>query len=97
SSIDSQLSVQASHGSSYLTSNPSSPTTPVGTNVPEYVVQVIDQANQVRGASAEAGHQPLLSPSLLREARSHAILVNVTHDGEEQRVLAQTYPGQRGW
>src|ERR1039458_10461524 len=69
SSIDSQLSVQASHGSSYLTSNPSSPKTPVGTNVPEYVVQVIDQANQVRGASAEAARPPLLSPSLLQIGR----------------------------
>src|ERR1035438_501738 len=59
SSIDSQLSVQASHGSSYLTSTPSSSTTPSGTNAPEYVVQVIDQANQIRGASAEAGqHAP---------------------------------------
>jgi two-component system, OmpR family, sensor kinase len=97
SSIDSQLSVQASHGSSYLTSNPSIPTTPAGTNAPEYAVQVIDQVNQVRGASAEAGHQPLLSPSLLSEARTQAILVNITHDGESERVLAQPYPGQSGW
>ena len=97
SSIDSQLSVQASHGSSYLTSNPSLPTTPSGTNAPEYTVQVIDGANKVRGASAEAGQQPLLPPSLLREARSQAILVTVTHDGEDQRVLAQPYAGQRDW
>ena len=97
SSIDLQLSVQASQGSSYLTSNPSTPTTPSGTNAPEYTVQVIDRANHVRGASAEAGHQPLLSPPLLREARSQAILVTVVHDGEDQRVLAQPYPGQSGW
>jgi signal transduction histidine kinase len=97
SSIDSQLSVQASHGSSYLTSNPSLPTTPSGTNAPEYTVQVIDGANKVRGASAEAGQQPLLPPSLLSEARGQAILVTVTHDGEDQRVLAQPYAGQRGW
>jgi two-component system OmpR family sensor kinase len=97
SSIDSQLSVQASHGSSYLSSNPTIQTTPAGTNAPEYVVQVIDQANQVRGASTEAGHQPLLSSSLLRDARNHAILVNVMHGGESQRVLGQPYPGQRGW
>jgi hypothetical protein len=97
SSIDSQLSVQASHGSSYLTSNPSIPTTPSGTNAPEYVVQVIDQANQIRGASAEAGQQPLLSPSLLSEARSHAILVTVMHNAESQRVLAQPYSGRSGW
>src|ERR1019366_9493440 len=97
SSIDSQLSVQASHASSYLTSNPSIPTTPSGTNAPEYAVQVIDGANQVRGASAEAGQQPVLSPSHLSEARSQAILVTVMHDGENQRVLAQPYPGQSGW
>lgn len=97
SSIDSQLSVQASNGSSYLTSNPSPPTTPSGTNAPEYTVQVIDGANQVRGASADAGKQPLLPPSLLRDARGQAILVTVEHDGEIERVLAQPYPGQSGW
>ncbi len=97
SSIDSQLFVQASHGSSYLTSNSTIQPTPPGTNAPEYAVQVIDQANQVRGASTEAGHRPLLSPSLLREARDHAVLVNVMHNGESQRVLGQPYPGQKGW
>ena len=97
SSIDSQLSVQASHGSSYLSSNPTIQTNPAGTNAPEYAVQVIDRANQVRGASAEAGHQPLLSPTLLSEARTQAILVKITHDGESERVLAQPYPGQSGW
>jgi len=96
-SIDSQLAVQAGHGSSYLTSNPTISATTSGTNAPEYVVQVIDGANRVRASSAEAGNQPILLPAVLGQARAHEVLITQKHDGEDQRVLAQPFPGRSSW
>src|SRR5664279_1152089 len=77
-SIDSQLAVQAGHGSSYLTSNPIISATTSGTNAPEYVVQVIDGANRVRASSAEAGNQPILQPAVLGQARAPVSYTHLT-------------------
>jgi two-component system OmpR family sensor kinase len=95
-SIDSQLSLQAGRGTSYL-SNPATGASIPGTNAPEYVVQVVDQTNRVRASSADAGAQPLVSAAVLDQARTHQVLVTQRHDGEDQRVLVQPVPGQSGW
>jgi len=96
-SIDSQLTVQASHGSSYVGSTTTIPSTNPGTNAPEYTVQVIDGANRVRGSSGEAGTRPILPPADLNQARTHELLVSQKRDGEDQRVLAQPLRGRSGW
>jgi signal transduction histidine kinase len=96
-SIDSQLAVQASHGSSYLGSNPITPSANPGTNAPEYTVQVIDGTNRVRGSSGEAGTRPVLSVAVLDQARTREVLVTQVRDGEDQRVLAQPFLGRTGW
>ncbi len=95
-SIDSQLSLQAGRGTSYL-SNPATGASAPSANAPEYAVQVIDRTNRVRASSADAGTQPLVSAAVLDQARAHQVLVTQRHDGEDQRVLAQPVPGQSGW
>ena len=95
-SIDSQLSLQAGRGTSYL-STPATGASAPSANAPEYAVQVIDRTNRVRASSADAGTQPLVSAAVLDQARTHQVLVTQRHDGEDQRVLAQPFPGQNGW
>src|SRR5664280_842759 len=96
-SIDSQLAAQASHGSTYLSSNSAIPTSTLGTNAPEYVVQVIDGANRIRATSAEAPSQPILSSADLRRARTQPVLVTQVRNREHERVLAQPLVGRGGW
>ena len=96
-SIDTQLAVQLGGASRYLPAHGSA--APVaGSPAPgEYVVQVIDPAGRVRGASADAGLAPMLSPPEVSRARAHSITFITTDEGERERVSAAPLAGHPGW
>ena len=96
-SIDAQLSAQLSGASRYLPARGSAaPAT--GSPAPgEYVVQVIDPAGRVRGASADAGTTPMLSAAALSQARRHRIVLIATDEGERERLIAEPLAARRGW
>ncbi|NYD42745.1 sensor histidine kinase [Nocardioides panaciterrulae] len=95
--IDSQLAAQLAQADRYLT--PSGAATPTG-RVPapgEYVVQVIDSTGRVRGASADVGATPLLSPAEIRQAQHGRVLRTSSVEGERERVLAGPLKQHPGW
>ena len=95
--VDSQLAVQLGQASRYLPASGTAARSP-GTPAPgEYVVQVVDPAGRVRGASADAGGTPMLGVPDLSQARTGRVLATVTGDGERQRVLAAPLPRHPGW
>ena len=96
-SIDAQLAVQLSGADRYLPARGS--TGPAaGSPAPgEYVVQVIDPAGRVRGASADAGTTPMLSAAELSQARGHRITLITTDEDERERVSAEPLSGRPGW
>jgi len=96
--IDSQLGAQVSRAARFLPASGAS--TPV-TSAPtpgEYVVQVVDPRGRVRGASADVGTTPLLSPAALRTAQRGRVLQTTTSgEGERERLLAGPLRGRPGW
>ncbi len=98
--IDTQLSVQLGTASRYLPAHGSAAPASGSPAPGEYVVQVIDPAGRVRGASPEAGRTPMLSPPDVREARTRRITVTTTSDGERERITAgplSIHPRRPGW
>jgi len=99
-SIDTQLAAQVGGASRYLpASGGAAPA--AGSPAPgEYVVQVIDTAGRVRGASADAGATPLLPAAELSRARGGRIVVVTSSEGERERLMAgplASRPGHPGW
>lgn len=96
-SIDAQLAAQLTGAGRYLSPR-GSQASAAGSPLPgEYVVQVIDSADRVRGASADAGLTPMLSPAQLSLARARLITLITTDEGERERVMAAPLPGHPGW
>ena len=61
------------------------------------MIQVIDAAGHVRGASPDTGTVPLLTASELRQARRGRISVTQPVDEEDTRITAAPLPGHPGW
>jgi two-component system OmpR family sensor kinase len=96
-SVDSQLTAQLDRASRYIPA-PGSPAPAVGSPAPgEYVVEVIDSAGRVIGASADAGTSPMLSGAGLSQARRGRILLTSHVEGERERVLAAPLAHHPGW
>ena len=99
--IDTQLAAQLAQADRYLTPGSQGATSPpVGPSNPspgEYVVQLIDATGNVRGASKDAGTVPLLTPTVLLQARSGQLAVTQMVDEERARVVAAPVPGHPGW
>ncbi|HEX6878606.1 MAG TPA: HAMP domain-containing sensor histidine kinase [Nocardioidaceae bacterium] len=96
-SIDSQLAIQLAQAPRYL---PASGAVAPGAGGPapgEYVVQVIDSAGRVRGASADAGATPMLSAAELRQAQNSRVLRTISAGGERERVMAAPLKHHPGW
>src|SRR5450755_1954666 len=96
-SIDTQLAAQLSGASRYLpASGGAAPA--AGSPAPgEYVVQVIDTAGQVRGASADAGRTPMLAAAQLGRARGGHIVFTTSTEGERERLTAGPLAARPGW
>ncbi len=99
--IDSQLAVQLGQAGQYLAaggqSGQSGSAASAGGPPPgEYLVQVIDAAGHVRGASRDTGTVPLLTAAELARARDGQIALNRTIDDENTRVTAAPLAGRPG-
>jgi hypothetical protein len=84
SAIDSQLSAQLTQAGRYLPtgSGAGQAQSAVGSPPPgEYLIQVVDSAGHVRGASADAGSVPLVTAGELRQARINRISVHAEPGG----------------
>jgi signal transduction histidine kinase len=93
--IDSQLTAQLALAASYL---PRPAPAAAANPVPgEYLVQAIDPAGRVRGASHEAGTTPLLDTGYLARARQAQVWQTRTIDEENTRVTGAPLPGHPGW
>ena len=107
--IDSQLAVQLSQAARYLPAGGQAPpaaTGPPATAPPatasagEYLIQVIDAAGRVRGASPDTGSAPLLTAGELSRARHGRITLSQPVDDESTRITAAPltgHPGHPGW
>ena len=95
--IDSQLAVQLSQAGQYLAAGGPSGQAASGPAPGEYLVQVIDAAGRVRGASRDTGTVPLLTAAGLALARHGPISLNRTIDDENTRITAAPLPGRPGW
>ncbi|HYB15956.1 MAG TPA: ATP-binding protein [Streptosporangiaceae bacterium] len=94
--IDSQLAVQLSQAGRYLAAGSGSG--PAASLAPgEYMIQVIDPAGRVRGASPDTGTAPLLTAAELRQARQGQISVTQAADEEPTRITAGPLAGHPGW
>jgi signal transduction histidine kinase len=94
--IDSQLTVQVGQAGRYLAAGGGSG--PASSLAPgEYMIQVIDPAGRVRGASPDTGTVPLLSAAELRLARQGQISVTQAADEEPTRLMAGPLAGHPGW
>jgi signal transduction histidine kinase len=95
STIDSQLAVQLSQAGRYLTAGgqPAAAATAPG----EYLIQVIDPAGRVRGASLDTGTAPLLTAAELSQARHSRITLSQLVDDENTRITAAPLAGRSGW
>ena len=91
--IDSQLGVQLSQAGRYLTASAGA-----GSGLPpgEYLVQVIDPAGRVRGASPDTGTVPLLAAAELSQARRGRISLTRAANGENIRITAAPL-ARPGW
>ena len=97
SSIDAQLTVQLDRAGRYVPAA-GQPGPVSGSPAPgEYVVQVIDSSGRVRGASADAGTAPMLTPAELSQARLRLLTATKTDENERERLMAQPLPHHRGW
>ncbi len=96
--IDSQLAVQLTQAAGYLPAgHPGTSPAAVSPAPGEYVVQVVDAANQVRGASRDAGATSLLTAAELSQARHGRITVTRLLDEENERITAAPLAGHPGW
>ena len=94
-SVDSGLAAHLAQAGRYLHA---APVGPAQASTPgDYIVQVIDPAGRVAGASPEAGRQPILPPAELVSARRGPIAFTATFDDDAERFAAQPYPGRAGW
>ena len=96
--IDSQLTAQLGQAARYLPGTGAA--APAATAAPapgEYIVQVVDSAGRVRGASADEGGAPLLTAAQLARARQAQLWATTTIDEEQTRVTAAPLPGHPGW
>ncbi len=94
--IDSQLAVQLGQAGRYLVAGGQSGS--AASPAPgEYLVQVIDAAGRVRGASPDTGTVPLLTAAELAQARQGPISLNRTIDDENTRITAAPLAGHPGW
>lgn len=93
--IDSQLTVQLAQAGRYLPAAGAG--TAAGLPPGDYVIQVIDAAGHVRGASPDAGAVPLVTGSQLSQARHGRIAVTRTVDDENMRIVAAPLSGRSGW
>jgi signal transduction histidine kinase len=94
--IDSQLAIQLTQAGRYITAGGSP--APAASPVPgEYMIQVIDAAGHVRGASPDTGTVPLLTAGELRQARLGQISVTQPVDEEDTRIAAAPLAGHPGW
>ena len=93
--IDSQLTAQLAQAASQL---PGPAPAAAANPVPgEYLVQAIDTAGRVRGASPDAGTAPLLTAGALARARLAQVWVTRTIDEENTRVTGAPLSGHPGW
>jgi signal transduction histidine kinase len=104
--IDSQLTAQLAQAGRYLPAGGTGATGSAGAasagaaaSAPpgEYVLQVIDAAGHVRGASPDAGTAPLVTADQLSQARRGPISVTGTVDEESARITAAPLGGHPGW
>lgn len=95
--IDSQLAVQLGQSARYLPKPGAAAAAPVRPAPGEYVVQIIDATGRVRGASADVGKAPLLTPAELRQAQHGRLLRTTTSaEGERERLAAGPLANQPG-
>ena len=96
--IDSQLTAQLAQAARYLPGNGTGPQpATAATPAPgEYLLQVVDSAGQVRGASPDAGTTPLLTAAELGQARQAQVSATRTIDEEDTRVTAAPLAGHPG-
>lgn len=96
--IDSQLTAQLAQAARYLPGNGTGPQPATAANpVPgEYLIQVVDSAGRVRGASPDAGTAPLLTAAELGQARKAQVSATRTIDEEDTRVTASPLAGHPG-
>ena len=94
--IDSQLAVQLSQAGRYLTAGGQAGSA-AGRAPGEYLVQVIDPAGRVRGASPDTGTVPLLAAGELSQARQGRISLTQAVDDENLRITAAPLAGRPGW
>ena len=98
SSIDSRLASQFDQASRYFPRPGGQRQAAVGNAAPgEYVVQVIDPAGRVRGASADAGTAPMITAAEERQAQHGRLSLTRTTEDERERLLAGPLAGHRGW
>jgi two-component system OmpR family sensor kinase len=97
--IDAQLKAQLGRAGQYLSAaSPAAGADTAAAPLPgEFVVQVIDAAGRVRGASPDAGAAPMLTPAQLGQARHGQVVVTTNDEGELERVRAAPLPGHPGW
>ena len=97
--IDSQLAAQLTQADRYLAAGSGSgPAHPAASLAPgEYMIQVIDPAGRVRGASPETGTVPLLTAAELSQARQGQVAVTQAADEEPTRITAAPLAGRPGW
>ena len=95
--IDSQLTAQLAQAARYLPgAGTSAPPVVVNPASGEYIVQIVDPAGRVSGASPEAGDAPLVTAAELNQARHAQIWVTQTVDEERTRVTAAPLTGHPG-
>ena len=92
--IDSQLAVQLSQAGRYLNAGSQAA---AGRSAGEYLVQVIDPAGRVRGASPDTGTVPLLTAGELSQARHGRISLTQPAGDENIRITAAPLAGRPGW
>ena len=97
--IDSQLAVQLGQAGRYLTAGGQSGPAAGSAGLPagDYLVQVIDAAGRMRGASPDTGTVPLLTAAELAQARHGRISLSQPVDDENTRVMAAPLSGRPGW
>ena len=98
--IDSQLAAQLAQAGRYLQGSGtgtaiSSPS--AGLPGGDYLIQVVDPADRVRGGSGDAGTAPLIGGVQLSRARRGRISLSRTVDEESARVTAAPLDGHPGW
>ena len=97
--IDAQLQAQLGRASQYLSaaSRTTGEHATAGPLPGQFVVQVINPAGRVRGASPDAGSTVMLTPAQLAQARHGRVAVTTSDEGEPGRVMAAPLPGHPGW